>query len=658
MKLKYISASFVVALVMPFAASALTVEDIQQQIQSLLAQVAQLQQQLKNLQTEDQTPIACTMEAKSCPDGTSVGRTGSNCEFAACPGVKTVPPIVIRICPQILRTLDQGISGSDVKDLQTYLGVSPTGYFGPATARAVAAFQADEGLSQVGIVGPQTRAAFARRCGWGKGTFSASPTSGVAPLTVYFNATAAQNTSSGNYSIDFGDGTSEQMIAPCSMELGVGCSSNMSANHIYTANGTYSAKLIYQPPAPPCNAPPGAACVMVMPALQGMGTVTVTVGGSTSNASISVSSPAGGTNVVQGNRLSISWNSQSPPAGSVVGLWLVRTRPAGGVQLGCPDSNDPAAFPCGSINLGLIATGQPTSGSYTWTVPAAVQTTSGCISGSTAFDCIQTYANMPDLCPQDAAEVCGSKVTAGSYQIVAKLYTPSDACLGGFCPLANRPTILASSYSGVFTVGGSTSGGAPSISGLDAPTTLSVGQTGTWTVRASVPDQANSRLSYSVTWGDEAYDGIGSPNAQASAARLQTSATFTHTYQRAGTFNPVFTVSNGSGSAQTSASVTVGNVLACTAMYRICPAGTHNGGQCHQDCIPDNTSTTFSASSCTTPWGNKTVSDGQTVSSQPYFSNGTYSGSAVVPLVRCVSGIWYMCNWQGNNCNNRWDGLD
>lgn len=28
---------------------------------------------------------ACTMEAKICPDGTAVGRTGPNCEFAPCP---------------------------------------------------------------------------------------------------------------------------------------------------------------------------------------------------------------------------------------------------------------------------------------------------------------------------------------------------------------------------------------------------------------------------------------------------------------------------------------------------------------------------------------------------------------------------------------------
>ena len=30
--------------------------------------------------------VACTMEAKLCPDGSAVGRTGPNCEFAPCPG--------------------------------------------------------------------------------------------------------------------------------------------------------------------------------------------------------------------------------------------------------------------------------------------------------------------------------------------------------------------------------------------------------------------------------------------------------------------------------------------------------------------------------------------------------------------------------------------
>lgn len=29
--------------------------------------------------------VMCTTEAKICPDGTGVGRTGPNCEFAPCP---------------------------------------------------------------------------------------------------------------------------------------------------------------------------------------------------------------------------------------------------------------------------------------------------------------------------------------------------------------------------------------------------------------------------------------------------------------------------------------------------------------------------------------------------------------------------------------------
>jgi len=35
--------------------------------------------------TSDNNPVACTQEAKICPDGSAVGRTGPNCEFAPCP---------------------------------------------------------------------------------------------------------------------------------------------------------------------------------------------------------------------------------------------------------------------------------------------------------------------------------------------------------------------------------------------------------------------------------------------------------------------------------------------------------------------------------------------------------------------------------------------
>ncbi len=38
-----------------------------------------------NFLTVQNNQVGCTMEAKICPDGSAVGRTGANCEFAKCP---------------------------------------------------------------------------------------------------------------------------------------------------------------------------------------------------------------------------------------------------------------------------------------------------------------------------------------------------------------------------------------------------------------------------------------------------------------------------------------------------------------------------------------------------------------------------------------------
>ncbi|TFG35497.1 MAG: hypothetical protein E4H47_01355 [Parcubacteria group bacterium] len=39
----------------------------------------------------NQKQVACTMEAKLCPDGSAVGRTGPDCEFASCPENTSLP---------------------------------------------------------------------------------------------------------------------------------------------------------------------------------------------------------------------------------------------------------------------------------------------------------------------------------------------------------------------------------------------------------------------------------------------------------------------------------------------------------------------------------------------------------------------------------------
>lgn len=46
-----------------------------------------------------QQPKGCTLEAKQCPDGSSVGRTGPNCEFAACPTTPKACTEEAKQCP-------------------------------------------------------------------------------------------------------------------------------------------------------------------------------------------------------------------------------------------------------------------------------------------------------------------------------------------------------------------------------------------------------------------------------------------------------------------------------------------------------------------------------------------------------------------------------
>ena len=49
------------------------------------------QQTNKDSSTPPPNQVVCTQDAKLCPDGTSVGRTGPNCEFAACPNPESSP---------------------------------------------------------------------------------------------------------------------------------------------------------------------------------------------------------------------------------------------------------------------------------------------------------------------------------------------------------------------------------------------------------------------------------------------------------------------------------------------------------------------------------------------------------------------------------------
>ena len=60
-------------------------------------------------------PVACTMEARMCPDGSYVGRQGPKCEFAACPAPvsattsSTTVVVIGTTTPVVTKTLTVGI---------------------------------------------------------------------------------------------------------------------------------------------------------------------------------------------------------------------------------------------------------------------------------------------------------------------------------------------------------------------------------------------------------------------------------------------------------------------------------------------------------------------------------------------------------------------
>jgi len=171
---------------------------------------------------------------------------------------------------------DAGTAG-DVSRLQKFLGIGPTGYFGPLTKAGVIAFQKANSIAPaVGYVGPLTRAAIVKRCNPTGSTadvsFSASPTTGTAPLAVTFPVSGS-GLGRGQYIIAYGDGAnSGPLQSYCTTTTGVATSScEFSAGHTYTSAGVYSASLS-----------PYVACLWSTPrcALEAqlLGTATITVG--------------------------------------------------------------------------------------------------------------------------------------------------------------------------------------------------------------------------------------------------------------------------------------------------------------------------------------------------------------------------------------------
>ncbi len=60
---------------------------------------------------------ACTMEAKLCSDGSSVGRTGPKCEFAPCPTTTPTPPASEYIPGKVIFGLKEGFTAQNAQEI-------------------------------------------------------------------------------------------------------------------------------------------------------------------------------------------------------------------------------------------------------------------------------------------------------------------------------------------------------------------------------------------------------------------------------------------------------------------------------------------------------------------------------------------------------------
>src|SRR3989344_3519069 len=180
MNKRYLTGLLVAMLcIVPVAASALTADEVRAKIKVLMAQVAALTAQIKNLQGQ---------AVVTTPSGTTPNAWG----------------LKHRVCNMLDRSIAQGQTGDDVKSVQEflkdegYLKAEATGFFGSLTKEALIRWQASQGvvaspdahIAGAGMFGPKTKERIRIWCG-SDGIpgqkFSATPTRGDAPLSVTFN---------------------------------------------------------------------------------------------------------------------------------------------------------------------------------------------------------------------------------------------------------------------------------------------------------------------------------------------------------------------------------------------------------------------------------------------------------------------------------------
>ena len=245
------------------------------------------------------------------------------------------------------------------------------------------------------------------------------------------------------------------------------------------------------------------------------------------------------------------------------------------------NQNNLSALRVTSPNGGEVWT-EGTTRTITWTGSSAILNQTGDIVLEYALPaCAEPSANPRCMVKMKAPRTIATGVNLSSGQLswrVGSFIVPSGQisladCYGGdvnnclssssfaedgkykiqICT-TNSSTCDESDANFTITTSTQSTSNTPVITGIDAPTTLTIGQTGTWTVHAT--DPLNGTLSYSVNWGESSI--LPLELAGNTPESISQNTSFTHAYSTTGTYTATFTVRNSSGqSAQTTSSVTI-----------------------------------------------------------------------------------------------------
>jgi peptidoglycan hydrolase-like protein with peptidoglycan-binding domain/archaellum component FlaF (FlaF/FlaG flagellin family) len=219
----------------------------------------------------------------------------------------------------------------------------------------------------------------------------------------------------------------------------------------------------------------------------------------TNTTRMQIVTPNGDEKIVKGQKYNITWNSYGPQSGTNVYLTLKDD------SINCVnDSVNGINMVITGCQSEFILTNDLTNiGTYTWDT--------------------NTKMSGPSTGPNSISVFNGDKFKIG----VCGMTT-------GICDYSDNYFSISSS-----------SAIDPVIFGVSGPQSLKINETGTWKISAY--NQYGGDLFYQVKWGDEvSYNicnssGISCTNSLV-ANQSQQSATFTHTYLKAGNYIPEFTV--------------------------------------------------------------------------------------------------------------------